>query len=108
MSENNNIKAHLIELRNQLTHRVHAIEKDLHHTEEKVEQDFAEQATQRENDDVLNSLDNEAKEKIIQIDNALLRVQNGTYGQCEKCGEDIDEKRLAAIPYASRCIECAD
>lgn len=101
-------KSQLIDLRQELTQRVKAIEKDLHHVEEKVEQDFAEQATQRENDDVLNSLDNDAKSKLIAIDKALLRINNGDYGFCEKCGEAIDENRLNAIPFAIRCVECAD
>ncbi len=101
-------KSLLIDLRQELTKRVKAIEKDLHHVEEKVEQDFAEQATQRENDDVLNSLDNDAKDKLIAIDKALLRIETGDYGYCEECGEAIDEKRLKAIPFAIRCIDCAD
>lgn len=101
-------RAKLIELREELTRRLTAIEKDLHHVENKVEKDFAEQATQRENDDVLTSLDVDTKARLREIDNALSRIENGEYGICNTCGEEIDEKRLQAIPYASQCINCAD
>lgn len=101
-------KAQLKELRGEFTHRIEALDKDIHHTEEPVEKDFAEQATQSENDDVLNALDDEAKVAVIQIDNALLRIQNESFGICESCGAEINEKRLQAIPFASLCITCAE
>lgn len=101
-------KSQLQNMRNEFTHRVEALEKDIHHTEEPVEKDFAEQATQSENDDVLNALDDEAKTTIIQIDNALLRIQNGNFGICETCGNHINEDRLQVIPFANLCITCAE
>ena len=101
-------KSQLQNLRSEFTHRVEALEKDIHHTEEPVEKDFAEQATQSENDDVMNALDDEAKTALIQIDNALLRIQNGTFGVCETCGNQINENRLQIIPFANLCITCAE
>ena len=107
MPDLDNYKSLLISLRNELTKRSNAISKDLHHEDIAIEKDFAEQATQRENDEVLNSLDADARNKIMQIDKALLRIKNGEFGICEECGAHIDEKRLQAIPYASHCIACA-
>lgn len=101
-------KSQLQNLRSEFTQRVEALEKDIHHTEEPVEKDFAEQATQSENDDVMNALDDEAKTTIIQIDNALLRIQNGTFGICETCGNQINENRLQIVPFANLCITCAE
>ena len=43
---------------------------------------------------------------IRKIDQALKRIEEGSYGICEACGEDIDEKRLMARPEASLCIHC--
>ncbi len=43
---------------------------------------------------------------IKKIDQALRRIEEGSYGICEACGEDIDEKRLEARPEASLCIHC--
>jgi DnaK suppressor protein len=41
-----------------------------------------------------------------QIDEALLRLDEGTYGICEDCGREISEGRLKAVPFARRCIQC--
>ncbi|WIW95209.1 TraR/DksA family transcriptional regulator [Altererythrobacter rubellus] len=37
----------------------------------------------------------------------MLRIENGTYGTCSKCGKDIRRERLEARPIATRCIDCA-
>ena len=43
---------------------------------------------------------------IKKIKKALARIDNGTFGICEKCGEDISIKRLKARPVTTQCIEC--
>ncbi len=43
---------------------------------------------------------------IKKIKKALERIDNGTFGICEKCGEDISIKRLKARPVTTQCIEC--
>jgi DnaK suppressor protein len=43
---------------------------------------------------------------IGKIKDALERIDNGTYGICEDCGEDISEKRLRARPVTTLCIDC--
>jgi DnaK suppressor protein len=98
----------LIALREQLTSRIEAIDADVHHKKEPVEKDFAEQVTQRENDDVLSAIDEEAKQTVQLIDAALARIKDGSYGTCAICGEEIPEKRLAALPYATTCMNCAE
>lgn len=70
--------------------------------------DFAEQAQERENDEVLDQLGNETRASIEQIQNALLRIQDGTYGECTVCGEDIGEGRLKILPETTRCVDCAE
>ena len=42
-----------------------------------------------------------------QIEEALERLQSGTYGECSSCGEPIGEARLGARPFATRCVDCA-
>ena len=98
----------LHELRDEMTSRINAIDKDIRHREAPVEKDFAEQVTQGENDDVLNALDNEAKAIVLQVDYALLGIKEGTYGICKNCGQPIAEKRLEAVPYVTLCIKCAE
>jgi DnaK suppressor protein len=42
-----------------------------------------------------------------QIEGALERIEDGTYGACEECGTRIPKARLSAIPYATFCVRCA-
>ena len=45
-------------------------------------------------------------ETLRKIDEALRRIEEGTYGGCEECGEKIGEARLKALPFASTCRDC--
>jgi DnaK suppressor protein len=108
MDTDDEIKQRLLDLRKQTSERLHALEADVHHKKEPVEKDFAEQATQRENDDVLHSLDDEAKQTLIRIDNALQRLKAGEYGICIRCGVEIPQARLKVMPYAELCVACAE
>ena len=45
---------------------------------------------------------------IGRIDEALGKLDRGTYGTCDRCGRDISNERLAAVPYAIFCVECQD
>lgn len=45
---------------------------------------------------------------ISKIKEALERIQEGTFGVCEDCGQHIDEKRLVARPVTTQCIECKE
>jgi len=107
MTDFSKYESKLLALRNELTQRVSAINKDLHHEEIAIEKDFAEQVTQLENDEVLNLLSDEAKARVMQIDKALLRIKNATFGRCGVCNAEINPQRLDAIPYAELCISCA-
>jgi DnaK suppressor protein len=44
---------------------------------------------------------------LRQIDEALERIDEGTFGECERCGNDIGSGRLKAMPTAALCIDCA-
>lgn len=54
---------------------------------------------------MLRIRDRESK-LIKKIKKALTRIENGTFGICEKCGEDISKKRLKARPVTTQCIDC--
>ena len=45
---------------------------------------------------------------LSDIEFALQRLREGTYGTCESCGEEISERRLHALPWAQLCLECAE
>lgn len=44
---------------------------------------------------------------LDEIEAALERIEDGSYGECEKCGAKIPHSRLEAIPYAAQCVQCA-
>jgi DnaK suppressor protein len=48
------------------------------------------------------------QEELVKLDQAESKVNKGTYGTCEECGLEISEERLAAIPFAVRCIRCEE
>lgn len=48
------------------------------------------------------------RENLFKIDEALRKLDEGTYGKCEDCGGDISEKRLKVLPYAIYCIDCKE
>lgn len=94
-------------LQDQLTHlqqRLRKIEQNLRQT---PEADSQERAISRENDDVLERLDESDREEIHQLQEAIARIDAGSYGFCTLCGKNITPARLAALPYASTCITCA-
>jgi DnaK suppressor protein len=53
------------------------------------------------------ALDDNAEHILQEVDAALKRIDDGSYGVCAECGKPISEGRLEARPYAVLCIECA-
>ena len=108
MNNNNDIHKELMDKLDELTARLSDIEKDTHHKDAPVSADFAEQATESENDEVLAALEDETNATIANIKNSLKRMEEGNYGICVDCGIDIPEGRIKALPYTDKCFECAD
>lgn len=52
------------------------------------------------------SLAENLRDLLDQVEHALARIEDGTYGVCESCEKRIEAARLKALPYASLCIEC--
>jgi RNA polymerase-binding protein DksA len=66
----------------------------------------AESGTDAIEDDLRLARMEAAAEEIEQIEEALHRIHEGTFGICEECGKPISVQRLRAIPYARLCIPC--
>ena len=98
------IRAQLEETLRQLTTRVEDIDASL---SEPGDEDWEERATDIENDEVLSSLGNLGLQEIQQIRHALHQIDSGAYGRCEVCGARIAAERLAALPFATSCAQCA-
>nr|WP_298164088.1 TraR/DksA family transcriptional regulator [uncultured Pseudomonas sp.] len=95
----------LYNLLNEYSARANAIRHDLARSHSA---DFAEQAQQRQNDEVLQALLAEVEEGLHQVGLAKLRLAEGSYGICLKCGEPIEPARLQVLPAATHCLACAD
>ena len=108
MRDMTRIVSKLRERRRLLLQRVNAIEQVVRHTDEALDDDFAEQAVQRQQDEVLDALDDSSITELRHINAALERLHKGRFGICIACGGDIPMERLEAIPYAERCIDCAE
>lgn len=104
MSEFAEIKQQLEVRLADLLQRAEVIEDDLRHP---LDADWEEQAVDLADDEALEGVDNVLRDEIHQIRLALLRIENGTYGTCAVCGEEIAKARLEARPIATRCIKCA-
>ena len=52
------------------------------------------------------AMEKQIKENLAEIEKALAKFDNGTYGLCEICGKPIDPARLEALPYATLCLSC--
>lgn len=106
MKELDTFKARLLELKQQHAHRIHSIDKDIRHVG--MSADWAEQASERENDEVLESLGNASEDELVKINAALKRIETGDYFFCSQCGEEIPHERLKLLPFSTTCVECAE
>jgi RNA polymerase-binding protein DksA len=71
-----------------------------------LDEDFADAGTatfERERD---LSIRNNIRDLIDQVARAMQRIDEGTYGTCERCGQPIDATRLRELPHASLCLDC--
>ncbi len=84
--------------------RLGAIETELDSHQSK---DWEDLATERESDEVLEGLGTSGQQEIRMIEAALARMEEGTYGECTKCGARIAEARLDVLPFTPFCARCA-
>jgi RNA polymerase-binding protein DksA len=94
------LKARLSELRTHLA----KVDRELRKA---LPADSEDQATELENQEALEVINKTEATEIHQIEAALKRISEGTYGTCAKCGETIDPRRLKALPTAAKCIPCS-
>ena len=106
-------KEAILKLRQVLLHRRDALRKalagDLSSLKELREQssgDMLDAALDSAQDEISSQLAEVESRELAQIENALERMRNGTYGICEECEEAISEERLKARPVTTLCIDC--
>lgn len=79
----------------------------LHHEDGRRDADFEDVAPYVANDEVLEGLDAAARAEVVDVRAALRRLDDGTYGLCADCGDAIEAGRLASLPQARMCTDCA-
>jgi RNA polymerase-binding protein DksA len=74
--------------------------------EETYDNHLADSATSTLNREIDYTLEENSEHVLAAIEEALRRIDEGSFGTCARCGKPIAEERLEAIPYAIRCIDC--
>jgi len=77
-------------------------------TIEEATQDIADKAVSSYTREFLYSLSDTDRTTLVQIDEALARIADGTYGACLNCAQPMAEKRLTAVPWAPHCVDCQE
>lgn len=101
------IRARLLARGAELRDRRQRVQADLRREPEPLAKDFDDAATQMENDEVLQAIDESARAELASIAAALARLDAGQFAHCEQCGGDIEIARLQAVPHATTCGRCA-
>jgi len=107
-AETDRIRSILLERREELQKRVKTITDDVRHVSGPLSSDFAEQAVERENEEVMDALGEAGRVELRQISRALARIEQGDYGICIGCGEQIPLSRLEVLPFSDQCVLCAE
>lgn len=100
-------KQELLKLKEEFQTRIDKIEDHIQHPQDDLNEHWDDQAISYRQNEMRKTLLGEARQSLIYVENALNRIENGTYGECEVCGEDIEVKRLEALPYATLCMDHA-
>jgi DnaK suppressor protein len=111
-SRYNDLKQMLLGRRRELQAQVHDKMRDVRATGEvtKLSEvfDAGESSEADIQEDIELALIQMKSETLSRVDDALTRLEQGTYGNCFDCGEEIAEKRLRALPFAVRCKDCEE
>lgn len=97
------IQDQLVEKQAELSYRLDRLKVT---AKKRLSADSKEQAIQLEDQEVRNGLMQEAVVELSKVNSALNRLEQGGFGRCHDCDENIPVARLKVYPYADYCIEC--
>jgi DnaK suppressor protein len=98
----------LLERREGLIGIVEEAEMTSRERDSEATQDPADMAANAYNKELMVSMNENDRKLLLMIDEALMRIEDGEFGKCIRCGEPILERRLEAIPWARYCLNCQD
>ena len=98
-------------LQNQRAEILNMYKQDLRAGQESADdgtEDIVDRANNAYNRELMFSLSDTERTTLLQIENALRRMDEGSYGRCANCGQNIHILRLEAVPWARFCIDCQE
>ncbi|HEV3279569.1 MAG TPA: TraR/DksA family transcriptional regulator [Terriglobia bacterium] len=98
----------LTEKKQELVRLVHEIDRDGREADEEGTQDLADKAANAYTKEFLFHQSNDNRQILTLVNEALDRTKDGSYGICMECGQEVQAKRLDAVPWARHCIECQE
>jgi DnaK suppressor protein len=98
----------LLDRREGLVGQVQEAEMYSRERDSEATQDPADMAANAYTKELLVSMSANDRQLLNLIDEALIRIEGGSYGDCVHCGEQVLEKRLDAVPWARHCLRCQD
>ena len=108
-------KKQLDSFRKRLEDRQQSLRKTVSRTEEDgriadqdTAQDIADRAASSYTKEFLFSQSNNDRQLLQMVETALLRIREGVFGECVSCGNEINAKRLEAVPWTRYCINCQE
>ena len=92
----------------QLKRNVSRTEQDGRSADDDSAQDIADRAASSYNKEFLFHQSNNERQLLQMVEGALSRIHEGSFGQCISCGQEINAKRLEALPWVRYCITCQE
>jgi len=91
-----------------LRRMVSRTQQDGRSADEDTAQDIADKAASSYNKEFLFHQSNNDRQLLQMVEGALARIREGNFGECISCGQEINPKRLEAVPWTRHCIECQE
>src|SRR5437870_8168274 len=101
-------KKRLLARREELLRNIARTEEEGRAADEDPTVDLADKAANSYTKEFLFGQTNTDRATLQLVEEALERIRKGTYGICENCGEELQQKRLEAVPWASHCTSCQE
>ena len=101
-------KKRLEQRQQELRQTVTRTQQDGRSADEDTTQDIADKAANSYTKEFLFSLSNSERNTLQQVDDALTRIETRRYGVCAACEDDMNLKRLEAVPWARLCLSCQE
>jgi DnaK suppressor protein len=101
-------KKRLEDRQGELRHIMTRAAQDGREADAEAAQDIADRAANSYTKEFLFSQSHNERQLLVMVDSALDRIRDGSFGECISCGNEINPKRLEAVPWTRHCIECQE